>query len=71
LLHQLQLSPTQIHGVASAFGSSFMGGFHLALAFGGAVLLAGAFVANRFIPGRETVTHEPAPEHGAPVPAEI
>jgi EmrB/QacA subfamily drug resistance transporter len=71
LLHQLQLSPTQIHGVTSAFGSSFMGGFHLALAFGGAVLLAGAFVANRFIPGRETVTHEPAAEHGAPVPVEI
>lgn len=32
-----------------------MGGFHLALALGGGVLLVAAIVANRFIPGRRTI----------------
>jgi hypothetical protein len=32
-----------------------MQGFHPALVFGGSVLLVAAVIANRFIPGRETV----------------
>jgi hypothetical protein len=32
-----------------------MDGFHTALVIGGTVLLVAAIVANRFIPGRETV----------------
>ena len=32
-----------------------MDGFHVALFVGGLVLVAAAIVANRFIPGRQTV----------------
>jgi DHA2 family multidrug resistance protein-like MFS transporter len=49
------LSPEQITGIQAAFVSSFMDGFHTALVIGGTVLLVAAIVANRFIPGRETV----------------
>jgi hypothetical protein len=40
---------------------------------GGSVLIAAAVVANRFIPGRETVheTHADIPAVGEAVPAEI
>jgi EmrB/QacA subfamily drug resistance transporter len=46
------LSPEQRAAVAEAFRQSFMSGFRVSLFLGGLVLLAGAFVANRFIPGR-------------------
>ena len=49
------LSPQVQIGVRKAYNSAFMRGFHPALIFGGAVLLAAAFIANRFIPGRHTV----------------
>jgi EmrB/QacA subfamily drug resistance transporter len=49
------LSPEQVAGVQTAFVDAFMGGFHTALIIGGTVLLLAAIVANRFIPGRETV----------------
>ena len=49
------LTPEQQAGVAQAFSTAFMDGFHVALAIGGIVLLVGAIVANRFIPGRETI----------------
>ncbi|HXF72528.1 MAG TPA: MFS transporter [Actinomycetota bacterium] len=39
--------------VRDAFAASFMSGFHTALVLGGVVLLSAAWVANRFIPGRE------------------
>jgi EmrB/QacA subfamily drug resistance transporter len=47
------LSPEQRAAVAEAFRQSFMSGFRVSLFLGGLVLLAGAFVANRFIPGRD------------------
>jgi EmrB/QacA subfamily drug resistance transporter len=46
------LSPEQRAAVAEAFRQSFMSGFRASLFIGGLVLLAAAFVANRFIPGR-------------------
>jgi EmrB/QacA subfamily drug resistance transporter len=46
------LLPEQRAAVAEAFRQSFMSGFRVSLFIGGLVLLAGAFVANRFIPGR-------------------
>jgi EmrB/QacA subfamily drug resistance transporter len=58
------LPPQQAGAVAQAYADSFMTGFHTALIFGGSVLLLAAFVANRFIPGREST------EHRAPAPAE-
>jgi hypothetical protein len=57
------LDPTLLHGlsqaqagaVVQAFDQAFMAGFHVALGIGGVVLLVAAFVANRFIPGRDAV----------------
>jgi EmrB/QacA subfamily drug resistance transporter len=59
--------------ITTAFNDAFMKGFHPALVFAGAVLLVAAVVANRFIPGRETVhlehgAHQPMAE---PVAVEI
>jgi predicted MFS family arabinose efflux permease len=54
------LTPTQIAGVQEAFASAFMVGFHTALIVGGCVLLLAALVANRFIPGRETIAQHHA-----------
>jgi EmrB/QacA subfamily drug resistance transporter len=54
------LTPAQQAGVAEAFASSFMVGFHTALIVGGAVLLIAAVIANRFIPGRETIAQHHA-----------
>ncbi len=48
------LTPDQQAAVGKAFGDAFMSGFQWALLTAGAVLLIAAFVANRFIPGRET-----------------
>jgi EmrB/QacA subfamily drug resistance transporter len=60
----LLLPPQQAAAVAQAYADSFMKGFHTALIFGGSALLLAAFVANRFIPGREGTMHR------APAPAE-
>ena len=49
------LTPEQQSQVGSAFGDAFMSGFRVALLVAGAVLLLAAIVANRFIPGAETV----------------
>jgi hypothetical protein len=51
------LTPQQAVGVQAAFSDAFMQGFRPALLFAGAVLLVAAFVANRFIPGRDTIAH--------------
>jgi EmrB/QacA subfamily drug resistance transporter len=51
------LTPEQAAGVQRAFSDAFMQGFRPALLFAGAVLLVAAFVANRFIPGRDTIAH--------------
>jgi hypothetical protein len=58
-----QVDPALLQGIpgeqqaaiAQAFSTAFMDGFHVALVIGGVVLLLGAVVANRFIPGRETI----------------
>jgi EmrB/QacA subfamily drug resistance transporter len=64
------LTPQQAAGVQQAFSDAFMQGFRPALLFAGAVLLVAAFVANRFIPGRDTIEHHYASADAAePVPA--
>jgi EmrB/QacA subfamily drug resistance transporter len=68
-LQGLGLSPEQISGAVGAFGSAFMDGFHIALAVGGSVLLVAAFVANRFIPGRDSASHREMVAE--PVPVEV
>jgi EmrB/QacA subfamily drug resistance transporter len=66
------LSPDQQAAVGRAFADSYMTGFHTALVFAGIVLLLGAIVANRFIPGRDDTAHrEPTPRAEEPVAAEI
>jgi hypothetical protein len=65
------LSPEQVAAVQGIFGQSFMDGFHLALIFGGCVLLVAAFVANRFIPsGAPAYEGRPA-EKAQPIVAEV
>jgi EmrB/QacA subfamily drug resistance transporter len=54
-LAALGLSPAQMGGFFHAFNLAYMGGFHEATLIGGLVLLTAAFIANRFIPGREAV----------------
>ena len=49
------LTAAQTQAVNVAYGNAFMSGFHLALLFAGTVLLVAAYVANRFIPGREAL----------------
>jgi len=67
----LNLVPApQQPAVIHAYATSWMDGFHIAISAGGIVLLLAAFVANRFIPGRGTVTHEPAGEQ-QPVAVEV
>jgi hypothetical protein len=60
----LGLGPAQIAEVSTAFGNAFMTGFHLALLFAAIVLLAAAIVANRFIPGRDSVVARDAIPEG-------
>ena len=50
---------TPAAAVRKAFVGAFMDGFSLALVVGGVVLLVMAVVANRFIPGRESVVVAP------------
>jgi predicted MFS family arabinose efflux permease len=55
------LSPDQAIGVQLAFGRAFMDGFHVALTFGGIILLVAAAVANRWIPsGTAALEHAEA-----------
>ena len=49
------LTAAQRAQVGEAFGQAFMSGFQLALLFAAAVLLVAAVIANRAIPGRQTV----------------
>jgi EmrB/QacA subfamily drug resistance transporter len=64
------LSPEQAVAVKGAFDDAFMQGFRPALLFAGAVLLVAAFVANRFIPGRDTIAaHHATADAGEPVAA--
>jgi EmrB/QacA subfamily drug resistance transporter len=66
------LTTAQASGLRSAFDDAFMQGFHPALLLAGCVLLISAIVANRLIPGRESVAeHHAAAEGKAPVPVEI
>ena len=52
------LTPQQQAGVVEAYRLSFMSGFRISLMVGGLVLLIAAVVANRFIPGRDSVRVE-------------
>jgi EmrB/QacA subfamily drug resistance transporter len=49
------LAPSQASALQTAFDDAFMKGFHPALVFAGAIVLFSAVIANRLIPGRETV----------------
>ena len=49
------LAPGQASALQTAFDDAFMKGFHPALVFAGAIVLFAAVIANRLIPGRETV----------------
>jgi EmrB/QacA subfamily drug resistance transporter len=61
--------PLQLQrSVFGAVSTSFMDGFHVALMVGGAVLIAAAIVANRFIPGRQAAP-APVPEERVPIGA--
>jgi EmrB/QacA subfamily drug resistance transporter len=51
-LAPLGLSLLQGREVIEAFRDAYMSGFHVAVAVAASILLAAAFVANRFIPGR-------------------
>ena len=62
------LNPTQAQGVLVAFKDAFMQGFHPALVFAGCILLIAAVIANRFIPGRETIAAANAAAAGQPHP---
>ena len=69
-LSALGLSQDQIDAVFAAFRDAFMRGFRPALLFAGTVVLVAALVANRFIPGRETVAeHHAAADAVEAVPA--
>jgi MFS family permease len=68
------LSPAQATGLQQAFNDAFMKGFQPALVFAGIIILIACLIANRLIPGRETVeaAHAAAQaDHQQPVPVEI
>ena len=66
------LTPQQQAGVVEAYRLSFMSGFRISLMVGGLVLLIAAVVANRFIPGRDSVRVEVERRRAAePVVAEL
>ncbi len=65
------LAPEQVATVHQVFAQSFMDGFHLALIFASAVLLAAAFVANRFIPSGAPAHEEPRAAEPQPIAAEV
>jgi predicted MFS family arabinose efflux permease len=69
-LNLVGLSPEQAISVKLAFDDAFMQGFRPALLFAGAVLFVAAFVANRFIPGRDTIAeHHASADMAESVPA--
>ena len=51
-LATLGLTSQQIGGFVRAFNQAYMAGFHEVTVISGLILLTGAFVANRFIPGK-------------------
>ena len=59
------LTPDKAALVANAFNDAFMHGFRPALVFAGLVLLIAALIANRFIPGRDTVAEHHAAAEAA------
>jgi EmrB/QacA subfamily drug resistance transporter len=68
------LTPTQATGLQQAFNDAFMKGFQPALVFAGIVILIACVIANRLIPGRETVAEAhaaAAADHTEPVPVEM
>jgi MFS transporter, DHA2 family, integral membrane protein len=65
------LTPGQGAAVRTAFGDAFMSGFRVALLVAGCVLLVAAFVANRFIPGREALAEHHAGPVAEPIPVEV
>ena len=68
------LTPAQSAGLHQAFNDAFMKGFQPALVFAGAILLIACVIANRLIPGRETVEQAhaaAAADHKEPVPVEM
>ncbi len=60
------LTPTQATGLQQAFNEAFMKGFQPALVFAGVIVLIACVVANRLIPGRETVAQAHAAAAGGP-----
>jgi MFS family permease len=67
------LTPTQATGLQQAFNEAFMKGFQPALVFAGVIVLIACVVANRLIPGRETVAQAQAAaqaDESEPVPVE-
>ena len=72
-LAPLGLSPLQGLEVIGAFREAYMNGFRLAVAAAASVLLAAAFVANRYIPGRGSMRSgtEARPEGEPSRPAEV
>jgi EmrB/QacA subfamily drug resistance transporter len=62
-LAALGLSTQQVGGFVQAFDQAYMAGFHEVTVISGLILLMGAFVSNRFIPGRASApTGSPARE---------
>ena len=59
------LAPDKAAAVLKAFNDAFMQGFRPALVFAGLVLLVAALIANRFIPGRDTVAEHHAAAEAA------
>ncbi len=59
------LTPDKAALVANAFNDAFMHGFRPALVFAGLMLLIAALIANRFIPGRDTVAEHHAAAEAA------
>src|SRR5438876_2788646 len=60
--------------LSQEFDDAFMKGFHPALVFAGAIVLFAAVIANRLIPGRETVAEAhaaAAADHAEAVPVEM
>jgi hypothetical protein len=60
--------------VQHAFNDAFMKGFQPALVFAGTILLIACVIANRLIPGRETVAQAhaaAAADHTEPVRVEM
>lgn len=58
------LSPDQASSLHRAFDDAFMKGFHPALILAGAILLIAALIANRLIPGSDSVAEYHAAAEG-------